>query len=59
MPKRLPENLQGAAHYRRSPDDGPINEAARRAVTLPRVQFLEGPEPDNVSKPNSRPPNAA
>jgi len=59
MTKRLPEYLKGPAHYRRTvrnvrpprmtlvgaddPDRGRTDEAPRRSITLPRVQFLERP----------------
>jgi hypothetical protein len=67
MTKRLPENLKGAAHCRRSvrkvrpstiragnPDDpgrGPTDEAPRRLIALPRVRFLERPDPDRAGEP--------
>ena len=67
MTKRLPENLKGAGHYRRSvrnvrpstskagnPDDpgrGLTDEAPWRPITLPRVQFLERPDPDSAGGP--------
>ena len=67
MTKRLPENLKGAAHCRRSvrnvrpstsragnPDDpgrGLTDEAPRRPITLPRVRFLERPDPDRAGEP--------
>ena len=67
MTKRLPENLRGAAHRRRSvrnvrpstsragnPDDparGLTDEAPRRPITLPRVRFLERLDPDRVGEP--------
>jgi hypothetical protein len=67
MTKRLPEHLKGAAHYRRSvrnvrplqgrsarpdaPDRRMTDETPRRPVTLPRVLFLERPDPDGVVRP--------
>jgi hypothetical protein len=67
MTKRLPEYLKGPAHYRRTvrnvrpprmtlvgaddPDRGRTDEAPRRSITLPRVQFLERPDPDSAAKP--------
>jgi hypothetical protein len=66
MTKRLPENLKGAAHRRSvrnvrppqrtsahpdAPDRGMTDEALRRPVTLPRVLFLERPDPDSVVRP--------
>ena len=67
MTKRLPENLRGALHRRRSvrnvrpstsragnPDDparGLTDEAPRRPITLPRVRFLERLDPDRAGEP--------
>jgi hypothetical protein len=64
MTKRLPENLKGAAHCRRSVrnvrpstsgagnhDDPLTDEAPRRPITLPRVRFLERPDPDRAGEP--------
>jgi hypothetical protein len=67
MTKRLPEYLKGPARYRRTvrnvrppqmtlvgaddPDRGRTDEAPRRSITLPRVQFLERPDPDSAAKP--------
>ena len=66
MTKHLPANLKGAAHRRGSvrnvrpstgragnPDDpgrGLTDEAPRRPITLPRVQFLERPGPDHAGE---------
>jgi hypothetical protein len=67
MTKRLPENLRGAAHRRRSvrnvrpstsragnPDDPGrelTDEAPRRPITLPRVRFLERLDPNRAGEP--------
>ena len=42
---RLPEERSERSD---DPDHGSVDETSRRPITLPRVQFLERPDPDNV-----------
>jgi len=67
MTKRLPENLREATQYRHpvrnvrpsisragnpaDPGRGLTDEAPRRPITLPHVQFLERPDPDSAGGP--------
>jgi hypothetical protein len=53
-----PKNLKGAAHYRRSVRNvglrGMTDKAPRRPVTLPRILFLERPDPYSMVRPRQR-----